>query len=245
MSRRVRIAWVPAALLLGVLAGCCKPKPGDACDKGKAACLDDKTELACQAGRYVAAPCKGPRGCAMVNKAIQCDITGNVAGDPCSTDDEGNGACASGAKTQIVCRGGRYALDTCRGPAGCKPVPEGSECDKTIAAVGEPCGKLAVGTDACSVDGKSILTCVGGAFALAHPCRGPGGCSLKESHAVCDRSVVDPGESCAELTVGRHACSTDGKSALTCRDGRFALDRACKGPKGCRVAGDQIECDGD
>ncbi|MBI4700161.1 MAG: hypothetical protein HY744_03165 [Deltaproteobacteria bacterium] len=55
MQRR----WSLAACVLLALGAAgtvgCKTKAGDACTKGRAECFDDKTELSCQDGKFVAA----------------------------------------------------------------------------------------------------------------------------------------------------------------------------------------------
>src|SRR5215470_17821934 len=69
----------------------CRSKPGDTCRAGTSTCMDRTTELACQAGRYIAAPCRGPEGCSEKASVVTCDVAANVTGDVCSTDDEGKG----------------------------------------------------------------------------------------------------------------------------------------------------------
>ena len=65
------LALASTSLLLG-----CKPKAGAACEKGRALCQDGKTELSCQDGKYLAAPCKGPKGCYTQGQSLFCDISG-------------------------------------------------------------------------------------------------------------------------------------------------------------------------
>lgn len=100
-------------------------KVGDPCDRGKSDCADEKTELTCQAGKFIATPCKGPKGCHEEASQVVCDVSGNVAGDPCSTDDEGAGQCGIDRKTLVKCEKGKYAIEACTGSKGC--VTKGHE----------------------------------------------------------------------------------------------------------------------
>lgn len=114
----MRIATIPLLFVLAVL-GACKPGPGSSCDKGEARCVDKHSQLVCQKGSYIQAPCKGPRGCSLTPTGVSCDITGNQPGDVCSTDEEGASACID-AKTKIVCTAGKFVASGCRGPKGCE-----------------------------------------------------------------------------------------------------------------------------
>jgi hypothetical protein len=160
----IRIATTLAVLCLAAL-GCGKPKAGDTCTKGKAACQDDKTELICQGGKFIVAPCKGPKGCAVTGDTLHCDISGNVAGDLCSTDDEGNSACTSDGKQMVSCEKGKYTVTPCRGPAGCKT----NKCDVSLAQAGDPCSG---GGYTCSVDRKAVLQCKDGKAVVDETCSG-------------------------------------------------------------------------
>ena len=124
-------------LLLVVCAGC-KPGVGTSCDKGEARCQDKQTQLACQGGKYIATPCRGPGGCSITPDGIHCDISKNKPGDPCSTDDVGAAAC-SDEKTLIACVEGKYQPSPCRGPKGCTSSDGRPTCDTSIAAPGDAC----------------------------------------------------------------------------------------------------------
>jgi len=187
-------AWVSGTALLvvfGLLAlGCHRePGPGDSCKPGDIRCLDPKTELACQKGTFVSAPCKGPMGCREDGKHLTCDVTGNLEGDPCSSDDEGAAQCI-GDRQRITCRGSRYSIEFCRGPSGCRAGSGSVRCDQSQAAVGDPCQGR---TSACSADGKGVLSCYGGKVAVAAQCPGPGGCALRDGEVDCDLGKKDDG----------------------------------------------------
>ena len=105
---------------------------------------------------------------------MRCDISGNAAGDPCSTDDEGAAACLGGGKGMIVCEKGKYASRPCRGPGGCKEAVK-VDCDESAAEIGDACSG---GGYKCSVDHKSLLQCKDGKAVLDEKC--PEGQSCKE-----------------------------------------------------------------
>ncbi len=174
---------VTSALGLFVFLGCNRqPGPGDACKPTDIRCVDPKTELACQKGVFIAAPCKGPAGCREDGKVLLCDFTGNETGDPCSTDEDGNAKCAS-ATRRIVCRSGKYFVDECRGDQGCRSSGGVILCDQTKSEENDPC---ASSTSACSTDGKRVLTCRNGRFVTTALCPGEGGCSIAEHQVSCD-----------------------------------------------------------
>jgi hypothetical protein len=171
--------------LLSLSAVACKKKVGDACTKGQAACLDDKTELACQDGKLVSAPCKGPNGCKIAEGKLTCDISANVAGDACSTDYEGHAQCGSDNKSKVTCAKGKYVSSPCRGPDGCKQQGDTAMCDISIAEIGDDCSNLKSGAYACSVDKKNLLKCDNGKFAVEEKCTNAKGCQMKGDHAGC------------------------------------------------------------
>lgn len=149
--------------------------------------MDPKTELACDKGTFIAAPCKGPLGCREEgDKHLVCDFAGNAEGDPCSSDEEGAARCV-GEKARITCRGGKYTIDQCRGDDGCKGG--GSvRCDQSKGETGDPCRGA---TNACTTDGKNVLTCVEGKLQISASCPGEGGCSVIEHKIDCDLGKKD------------------------------------------------------
>lgn len=187
MMLRPGVAFLVLAVALAAAACDKQPVAGDPCKKTDIRCVDPKTELACQKGVFVAAPCKGPLGCQETNKVLTCDISGNADGDPCSTDDEGNSRCV-GENQRITCLGGKYAVDFCRGDEGCKVVSSTVKCDQSKAADGDPCRNQ---TNACGVDAKSVLSCVQGRFRPSAQCPGEGGCAIADREVTCDLGKKD------------------------------------------------------
>lgn len=171
------------ALSLAGFSGCHRePGPGDECKRTDIRCVDPHTELACQKGVFVPVPCKGPAGCKEDAKHLTCDVTGNVEGDACSTDEEGSSACI-GDQRRITCRGGRQTIDFCRGERGCKSEAGVIRCDQSKGEPGDPCHGE---THACSTDGKEVLACRDGKLARAAMCPGEGGCSISAGKVDCD-----------------------------------------------------------
>jgi hypothetical protein len=171
------------ALGFGLVTACNRePGPGDDCKPQEIRCLDPKTELACQKGKFIAAPCKGPLGCREEGKHLVCDFTGNAEGDVCSTEEDGNAKCI-GEDRRITCRGGKYTIDHCRGPEGCRSTGTLLRCDQSKAEEGDPCRSQ---TNACSLDGKRVLSCADGRFHVAAQCPGEGGCSITGREVSCD-----------------------------------------------------------
>ncbi len=186
-------AMRPAVLVLVALAlGACsrEPGPGDACKSTDIRCVDPKTELACQKGTFIVVPCKGPLGCKEDGKHLVCDATGNAEGDPCSTDEEGAAQCI-GDKQRITCRGGKYTVDFCRGEQGCDGKSGTIRCDQSKGRDGDPCHGA---TNACSEDGKRVLSCHDGRLATVASCPGEGGCSIHERQVDCDLGKKDEGK---------------------------------------------------
>lgn len=103
--------------------------------------------------------------------------------------------------------------------------------------------------DKCSTPGK--YTCVDTASALlcssgtvvTLPCRGPHGCQGKGAASQCDDDLALEGDICQTTLNEDWSCSTDHKRELLCKDGKFQVARACKGPKSCQIQGNEIDCD--
>ena len=237
-STRGLLATALLLLLPALGTAGCKPKPGDSCQKGTAACLDERTQLACQAGFYVAVPCKGVKGCYPAGNLSVCDVSGNAAGDACSTDDEGKGTCTADAKSALECSGGKYDVMPCKGPKGCQLDGGTWTCDTSVADEGDRCSGSG---SACATDGKRLLGCVGGKFAPKWACRGPLGCrDTGGGQLSCDYSIAEIGDACGSEGA---ACTADRKQMLECKDGKFSLRSHCRGPEGCKDAGAELTCD--
>lgn len=150
----------------------------DACNRPdeRACATDARALLTCSDGAWVvAARCLGDRGCSETNGELACDSSVAEAGDACR--EEGARACAAAGGAALACRGGVFAVERpCRGPDGCRVLPaERSDdetrelaCDDSIASPGDACALD--GRHACSVDGRAVLKCGSGAFALAERC---------------------------------------------------------------------------
>jgi hypothetical protein len=232
---KIALGFMLTASMVGVSAGC-SSKAGDSCTKGTASCLNDKAQLTCQVDKFIESPCAGPKGCRTEADKVLCDVSGNKAGDACSTDDEGNGACTADGKSMVSCEKGKYTVTQCLGAAGCKDTGSGFTCDRSVATDGEPCSKD--GTSACSVDGTVMLVCKDGKLGKSRECRGAKKCDAAGDKVVCDSSLAMVGDPCE----AGGACSVDGKQLLECKDGKMALGSECSGDGGCKVDGDKINC---
>lgn len=177
-----RVFALAAALLF--TAGCKTkpPGPGESCEPKEVRCQDTRTELACESGTLIAAPCKGPEGCKQTDDRIACDFSGNADGDRCSKGDEGASKCTPDGKSRIECRGGKYRIEPCRGDDGCKSKGASVRCDQSLARVDDPC---TTGT-ACDLGGTKVLKCKDGKFQLEAECPGEGGCKVGSTGLDCD-----------------------------------------------------------
>jgi hypothetical protein len=110
---------------------------------------------------------------------------------------------------------------------GCKPKA-GSKCE----------GKQEV-----CFDGKTALVCGADQRFAAVTCEGAMGCAESQGQVACDDTQSSVGEACTPDHEGQRVCSPDGKAALICRSGRYAMDASCKGAKGCVSQDHKTECD--
>ncbi|MEP7050329.1 MAG: hypothetical protein ABJB12_08260 [Pseudomonadota bacterium] len=220
-----------ALLSLLLCASSCKPGVGSSCDSGAARCVDRATELACQGGRYIQTPCHGAKGCEVIARGINCDFSGNKAGDPCSTEDEGAAACANNS-SMLACHGGQYILIPCRGAAGCVNGAGRALCDTSIAQQGDVCRDQ--DSKACADDRSQVLVCKQHTMQRYYLCRGPGGCVSNGGKLSCDTSVAKEGDACDKKLEGQaFACSTDVNAILVCKGGAFAREETCKSGQKC------------
>jgi hypothetical protein len=218
------------ALLIGT--GCGKPKAGDKCEEvGRRACVDAKSALYCAGGTWQLDTCRGPKGCVEDKGIATCDLTENAEGDPCPAALDGFGACRSDKTSRALCQKGKYVVEPCRGPDGCTMQQGGmSTCDHSVTKLG----------DRCTVDSrvqmcadKSFVRCKDGVITLGQKCPGPNGCRDEGGGRVsCDpNGEFAEGDLC-HFIAG--TCTADGKALLACRDGKFAKDKSCPGPEGCK-----------
>jgi hypothetical protein len=143
------------------------------------------------------------------------------------------------ARTSIVTPfAGRAAAAVLVMAAACrsKPTP-GSSCRVPDQLV---CG----GTDHALVC-EPAPTGGGGATAwLEVPCKGARGCAKSGDVDECDDTVAQDGDPCPRNPPLDYACTQDRTKALVCKDGRFGLWRACRGPDACLVEGGRnVRCD--
>jgi hypothetical protein len=110
---------------------------------------------------------------------------------------------------------------------GCKQQP-GSKCSSN--------GKFMC------ADTSSALVCQNG-IVVSVACRGPKGCAGAGAASECDDDLAQEGDGCMMTLNENYACSTDHKTELLCKDGKFAAVRTCKGTKACTIAANVIHCD--
>jgi hypothetical protein len=153
-------------------------------------------------------------------------------GDSCS---DTPGSCADKA-SHLVCVGGKYVLETCKGQGGCTD-DKALVCDNTKADVGDGCGHD--GARACSSDGSKELRCREGKFAIEWSCRG--GCTLDANNNPKCTPTGQAGDICRPDSI---LCAVDQKTELACTDGKLAQRRTCNGALGCKTeAGGGVRCD--
>jgi hypothetical protein len=226
------------SIVLAVLLACKalgKPEEGKDCDKeGEIACASPTSMLACQAGAWRAFPCAGQNGCtAKGGKKAVCDMSGNEAGAACAKIHEKVDVCA-GSKAMVQCTDGKIVKHACGGKNGCALGSDNKpHCDQSISAAGSAC--FAEGKSACSTDQKKKLRCKNGAWAATDVCRGAKGCWVdsEKNLAYCDMSLAYISDPCSK--DGDWACALDGRSQLTCRNGKYAYGQRCYGKGGCEV----------
>jgi hypothetical protein len=84
---------------------------GEPCEGEDVACSPDmKQMLHCAGGKLALAQhCRGPKGCVVADRKIDCDPGAQSAGDPCASD--GGYECSGDKKTLLKCAGGKWAVD--------------------------------------------------------------------------------------------------------------------------------------
>ncbi len=153
-------------------------------------------------------------------------------GEACS---DTPGSCSDKA-SHLVCTGGKYVLETCKGPGGCND-DKTLTCDNTKADVGDGCGHD--GARACSADGSKELRCRGGQFAIEWSCRG--GCTVDANNNPKCVPTGLVGDACRPDSI---VCDVAQKSELDCVDGKLTETRTCHGALGCVTPpGGGVRCD--
>jgi len=245
MVRRFGIAALLVAASIVTLSACGKPKVGGKCTAGKIECIDAKSGLFCgKDGTYAAMSCGGAQGCNA--KGGSCDQSIAAAGDGCSAS---GFACATDMKNALSCTDGKFVLaETCKGPNACKVATGDIFCDNDIADVGDPCRDD--GDYACTGDKLAALQCKGKKMMTVNSCRGPKSCSIvhpkpKETDIDCDMSIAVENDPC--VFPNNEACTSDKKTMLSCKGGKYTSPAPCPGPNGCTVTADKksfkVTCD--
>ncbi|NUO48779.1 MAG: hypothetical protein HOV80_07980 [Polyangiaceae bacterium] len=179
-------------------------------------------------------------GCEKVKDVLEkLDKASSKEGAAC----EPNAGECKGNKQAYVCIDGKLALRECKGPSGCTtkdstdPNKVDVHCSWGEDQKGDKCGKNEEGEADC---GKaSMIVCRDGALQV-EPCRGPKGCRVAGEKINCDTSIVQAGDPC----IGEgYSCGENKQERLACKDGKMVADVSCRGPGGCKVKNDKIECD--
>lgn len=110
--------------------------------------------------------------------SLACDRTVGALGALCT----GGGACSADGSTLLICQDGAYAVyQVCRGEQpGCEAAGTKMKCkNNDLAEIGDPCR---AGDNACSLDGKALLKCSAGSYAVAAKCKS---CGVKGDDLDC------------------------------------------------------------
>ncbi len=179
-------------------------------------------------------------GCEKVKDVLDKLSGRATVGSPC----EPNAGECRGNKQALVCVDGKYALRDCKGGSGCTSTPGAGNivnisCPWSADQEGEKCGKNEEGEAACADDKKAMVICRDSEVRV-DPCRGAKGCYGSGDKIHCDISISKAGDPCSG---DGFVCSEDKKERLTCKDKKMTVDALCRGPKGCAITGDKIECD--
>lgn len=221
-------------------------KEGDGCGReGNYACtVDKKAQLRCKGGKWASVEkCLGENGCDSSGMFSRCDSSLANEGDICEVDEKDpkkkRYACSVDQKAELLCKDGKWkAIEQCAGEKGCRSGGLVVSCDGPTAKEGDFCDTREKEDYACSADKKAQLKCEKDTWTLARKCMGAKGCSSSLLFIECDTSVVEPGEACDK--DGNAACSTDGKTILECKKGKFEKAREC--PEGCKADMLFVDC---
>jgi hypothetical protein len=129
-----------------------------------------------------------------------------------------------------------------------KPAP-GAPCralDQLVCAAPDHalvCERAGAAGAGASEAGSAVPAATGGAW-VSVPCRGPRACGKNGDLDDCDDSIGASGDACPLDPPLDYACTADHAQALVCKEGRYELWRACRGPEGCAVEGGRnVRCD--
>jgi len=223
-------------------------KVGDTCSKDKdthyACSTDKKDQLRCNRGKWVSiAQCTKDPGCSPTNIINSCPGAVSKEGDDCyvgSDPKKKSYTCSIDKKSALICREGKWkATEQCLGKDGCDSSLFTVKCDGPVAKPGDFCEFENEADYACTPDGKAEVVCTAAGWTLAKKCRGEEGCTSSILGVKCDTSVMDPGEVCEH--EGAAVCSTDGKTILECKGGKFEKSTVCTTK--CKVSTVSVSCE--
>ncbi len=83
---------------------------------------------------------------------------------------------------------GNHRVDASHGCDDCILVTD-IDCDFSVASPGDPCAFA--GSQSCSGDGKTRLTCVAGSYGAPVACQGPKGCKYIDRGARREKAECD------------------------------------------------------
>lgn len=185
--RRMRSTLAVLAVLCVALLACKKdPKAGAECKtEGEASCKDKASILTCKSKKWEEVACKGPEGCQATGAIIKCDESLAQEGDPCGDPQGDHYSCSLDKTAELKCEAGKWkTIGKCGGPKACAPGPVMIDCDNSIAALGDLCGKD--NDAACATDKKSILECKGGKFVESQKCEDDTSCKSEGLFVKCE-----------------------------------------------------------
>jgi hypothetical protein len=249
-QRIATVAFLAAVLVVFSQCKGLKPQPGGKCvTAGKYQCSDPTSALLCQAGTYVAVPCRGPQGCAGLGNNSACDDDLGLDGEACMMQVGGdNLSCAVDRSKEFICTQGKWTMSrTCKGPKKCAVKHIGRteevDCDDTFGDVGDPC-RVEAGDNnyGCTVDKKTEVECdaASNKFIAYMGCRGQKGCFIDGNIVKCDQTAAREGEPCHP--VDNHSCNEDATSELKCSPQfKWIKQRDCK-HDGCKVKSGEVYC---
>ncbi|HLK40031.1 MAG TPA: hypothetical protein VKU41_24915 [Polyangiaceae bacterium] len=120
----------------------------------------------------------------------------------------------------------------------------------TLLAAASACRSRPAAGEKCRVPDQLVCTATNralvcnGATWSEVPCKGPRGCMRAGDADECDDTLAVDGDLCPRNPPLDYACTADRTKALVCKEGKFGLWRACRGPDACQIVGDRsLHCD--
>ncbi len=213
---------VPAALFILIVVLACKGSSvGSSCAAGTMKCTSSTGALYCNAGKFAAMNCGGPKGCDDSGKGVACDNTVASANDVC--DEEKEYACTPDKKSRLECKANVFAVaSVCGGEKGCYWTGNSIRCDTDAATAGDVCDTE--DDVACSIDKRFALKCTGGKYTPFDTCKGDDGCKIDASHVRCDTTLGDVGDPC---TGDEPTCESGKRNLLVCQGNKYAVKDSC------------------